>query len=190
MGQEKGLEKMRITSGKHTYGVEYIEVWDYDLPIDSDIKVIVGNFCSISNNIFVFLGGNHNYKKLSTYPFDCFGWSNIEPCIAKSNGSVIIGNDVWIGKSVTIMSGVKIGDGAVIGANSVVTKDVEPYSIVGGNPAKLIKHRFDKDDIFHLLQIKWWEWGDEKIKENISLINSEDITNFIENFKNKNYETN
>lgn len=176
---------MRVVHGKHTYGVEYIKVWDYDIPNDSDLKVLIGNFCSIANDVFIFLAGNHNYKKLSTYPFNCFGWSNSEPCLSKTNGSVIIGSDVWIGKSVTIMSGINIGDGSIIASNSVVTKDVEPYSIVGGNPAKHIRYRFNVEDINDLLSIKWWEWEDEKIKDNISLIDSDDISFFIKKFKKK-----
>ena len=88
----------------------------------------------------------------------------------KSNGDVIIGNDVWIGHESTIMSGVKIGDGAVIAANSVVVKDVEPYTIVGGNPAKVIKKRFSDDIINNLLELKWWDWSNEKINENLNIL--------------------
>jgi serine acetyltransferase len=87
---------------------------------------------------------------------------------------------VWIGKSVTIMSGVKIGDGSVIASNSVITKDIPPYSIVGGNPSKHIKYRFNSEQIYKLLTIKWWDWEDEKIKSNINLLFSEEINDFLD----------
>ena len=97
-----------------------------------------------------------------------------------SKGNVIIGNDVWVGRNVTIISGCKIGDGAVIACNSHVVKDVEPYSIVGGNPAKHIKYRFTKDQIESLLKIKWWYWEDKKINENLPLLCNSDIDKFIQ----------
>ena len=94
-------------------------------------------------------------------------------------GDIIIGNDVWIGAKSTIMSGVKIGDGVIIAAGALVTKDVEPYSVVGGNPAKHIKYRFDEEQIVDLLKIKWWEWNEDMIKEEAMLLWSRDINFFI-----------
>ena len=174
---------MRIKAGKHTYGIEYINVWDYDLTEEDEIFVGIGNFCSIANDIFIFLAGGHDYNLVSTYPFSfsSFSWPKDIPHKSTSKGSVIIGNDVWIGKSVTIMSGITIGDGSVIAANSVVTKDVEPYSIVGGNPAKHIKYRFNQDQIKNLLEIKWWEWEDARINKNVNSLISPNIDLFIEN---------
>lgn len=93
----------------------------------------------------------------------------------KSNGDVIIGNDVWIGYGATLMSGVKVGDGAVIAANSVVTKNVEPYTIVGGNPAKVIRKRFEKEVIEKLLKIQWWNWDDSKINKNLKFLCSDNL---------------
>jgi acetyltransferase-like isoleucine patch superfamily enzyme len=98
-------------------------------------------------------------------------------------GDIIIGNDVWIGAKSTIMSGVKIGDGAIVAAGALVTKDVEPYSVVGGNPAKLLKYRFDKQQIADLLEIAWWNWGEDKIREEAMLLWSSDLNEFIKKHK-------
>jgi virginiamycin A acetyltransferase len=130
-------------------------------------KLIIGKFCQIATGVrFIMNGGNHAMNGFSTYPFAAFGheWSQV-PLDSKSRGDTVIGNDVWIGNSATIMPGVKIGDGAIIGTNSVVTKNVEPYSIVGGNPATLIRKRFDDQTISLLLKIKWWDWSFEKITQ-------------------------
>ena len=97
------------------------------------------------------------------------------------NGDIIIENDVWVGARSTIMSGVKISNGAVVAAGSVVTKDVPPYTIVGGNPARIIKYRFDESQIEKLLKISWWDWDEDKIRENAELMWSSDIDKFIEN---------
>ena len=138
---------MQVKIGNHTYGHEGIKIWNYDLDENSPYDLVIGNYCSIGEDVLIFLAGNHNYKNISTYPFYCKGWNTPRDyeCKSLSNGSVIIGNDVWIGERSTIMSGVSIGDGAVIGAGSIVTKNVEPYSIVAGNPARIIKYRFSSD---------------------------------------------
>ena len=128
-------------------------------------KLIIGKFCQIATGVrFIMNGGNHAMSGFSTLPFAAFGheWASV-PLDAQSRGDTIIGNDVWIGNSVTIMPGVKVGDGAIIGTNSVVTKDVPPYAIVGGNPATLIRKRFDDETIESLLFMRWWDWSFEKI---------------------------
>jgi len=162
--------------GKYTYGKPTI-LWG-----NPRAKLIVGKFCSLANTTKVYLGGNHRVDWITTYPFGHINKS-IFPYDGKNhpstNGSVIIGNDVWIADNVTIMSGVRIGDGAVIANNSHVVKDVEPYTLVGGNPAKFIKYRFKQEEIEQLLKIKWWDWDIEKIKENIPLLCSADISTFI-----------
>jgi len=178
-----------LTGKKHTYDTAKIKIHSWG----EGAKLTIGAFCSIAP-CQVFLGGNHRTDFISTYPFASFGhvWSNAKnipfisppnalmnqenknPC-HYSNGDVVIGNDVWIGDGVTIMSGVTIGDGAVIAANSHVVKNVEPYSIVGGNPARLIKYRFPKEVIDKLLEIKWWDWPDDKINEFIPILCSGDI---------------
>ena len=121
-------------------------------------------------------GANHPMKGFSTYPFKVFGesWEDV-PMNVVSKGDIVIGNDVWIGNSVTIMHGVKIGDGAIIGTNALVTKDVEPYTIVGGNPAKPIKKRFDDKTIEFLLKLAWWNWPIEKITQHANSIAIGDI---------------
>ena len=167
-----------IHSGKYTYDVSKINVTNNT----NGYNIYIGSFCSIAWYCKIILGGNHRIDWVTTYPFghinsDIFSHHGLGHPISK--GDVIIGNDVWIGESVTIMSGVKIGDGSVIGANSHVVKNVEPYAIYGGNPARLIRYRFPKEVIDKLLQLQWWNWNDDKIRENIHLLCSDDIMQFI-----------
>lgn len=166
--------------GKYTYGTEYIR-----LSFQNSGNVLkIGSFCSIALNCNIFLGGNHRTDWITTYPFGHINHNVFNSFSGEghpsSKGDVIIGNDVWIGSNVTIMSGVVIGDGAVIACNSHVVKNVEPYTIVGGNPAKLIKYRFDKQIIDKLLKIKWWEWDDEKININAPLLCSSELDTFLD----------
>lgn len=137
-------------------------------------KLIVGKFCQIATGVrFIMNGSNHPMNGVSTYPFKVFGdeWGKAS-LDARSKGDTVIGSDVWIGNGATIMQGVKIGDGAIIGTNSLVTKDVSPYTIVGGNPAKEIRKRFDEDTIAFLLELKWWDWDVEKITTHLDLLTS------------------
>ena len=173
-----------MSFGKYTYGCVNI-YWQ-----NNDAKLIVGNFCSIASNVKVYLGdnqvylvGNHRTDWVTTYLFghihqNIFNNFNGEGH-PSTKGDVNIGNDVWIGNNVTIMSGVKIGDGAVIASNSHVVKNVEPYSMVGGNPAKLIMYRFTEEEIKQLLEIKWWYWEDEKINNFTPLLCNNNISEFI-----------
>ena len=152
----------------------------YHYPINRD-KLIIGKFCSIACGAkFIFTSANHKLGSLSTYPFPLFfkEWDLDKTNVTDSwdnKGDIVIGNDVWIGYEAVVMQGVTIGDGAIIGTRAVVTKDVPPYSIVGGVPAKPIRKRFSDEVISRLLEIKWWDWSDEKIKENISAIQSGNI---------------
>ena len=153
----------------------------YHYPINND-KLIIGKFCSIACKAkFLMTSGNHTMKSLSTYTFPIFYEEWGETLNVKeawdNKGDIIIGNDVWIGYDAIIMSGVKIGDGAIIGTRALVTKDVPPYTIVGGTPAKPIKKRYDDDTISKLLKIKWWDWSAEKIQANIKYIQSGNIEN-------------
>lgn len=147
----------------------------YHYPINHD-KLIIGKFCSIGcGTRFLFNSANHTLKSLSTYPFHLFfeEWNLDIKDVAyawDNRGNITIGNDVWIGYEAVIMSGVTIGDGAIIGARAVVTKDVPPYTIVGGVPAKPIKKRFAEETISALQRIRWWEWSKEKIAININAI--------------------
>lgn len=156
----------------------------YHYPINHD-RLIIGKFCSIACGAkFVFNCANHTLKSLSTYTFPLFfeEWDlpKSEVSTAWDNkGDIIIGNDVWIGYDAVIMAGVHIGDGAIIGTRAVVTKDVEPYSIVGGVPAKEIRKRFAPDVVAKLLELKWWNWPSEKIKNNIAAIQSGNIEELL-----------
>lgn len=133
-------------------------------------KLIIGKFCQIAMGIrFIMNGAQHDMTGFSTYPFKAFGdvWDNV-PLSPTIKGDTVIGNDVWIGNSVTIMPGINIGNGAIIATNSVVTKNVAPYSVVGGNPAKLIRFRYDEETIQLLLKLKWWDWPIEKITSHVN----------------------
>lgn len=152
----------------------------YHYPFVNKDKLIIGKFCSIACGAkFIFNSANHTLKSLSSYPFPIFHeeWdSAMNVCEAWDNkGDIIIGNDVWIGFEAIIMSGVHIGDGAIIGTRALVTKDVPPYAIVGGIPAKIIRKRFEDSVIEDLLKIKWWNWSTEKISEKLTAIKIGDI---------------
>ena len=160
-----------VNVGRHTYGVPQVFIWDHET------HLTIGSFCSIAEDVVIALGGEHRSEWKTTYPFSSFPdkWPSAKKVLGhpKSKGHIVIGNDVWIGYGALILSGVTIGDGAVIGAASIVTKDVEPYAIVAGNPARLIRYRFDKQTI-HKLQIeKWWEWTDGEIGAQIQALMAE-----------------
>lgn len=147
----------------------------YHYPINHD-RLQIGKFCSIACGAkFIFNSANHTLKSLSTYPFPLFfeEWGLEKMDVADSwdnKGDIRIGNDVWIGYEAVIMSGVTIGDGAIIGTRAVVTKDVPPYTIVGGIPAKPIRKRFSEETISALIELRWWDWPKERIARNIEAI--------------------
>lgn len=147
----------------------------YHYPINHD-KLQIGKFCSIACGVkFLFNSANHTLSSLSTYPFPLFfeEWGLEKKDVTKAwdnKGNIIIGNDVWIGYEAVILAGVTIGDGAIIGTRAVVTKNVPPYTIVGGVPAKPIKKRFSEETISALLEIQWWNWSKERIARNIGAI--------------------
>ena len=164
---------MRITNKQPEYQGIDIGDWTSGCPriISCDGKngkLRIGKFCSIADNVTILLGGEHNHQLTSTYPFDnlLIRFHELGPTV-NTKGDVIIGNDVWIGYDALILSGVTIGDGAVIGARSVLTKNVEPYAIVAGNPARLIKYRFSPEVIKHLLEVKWWDLPWANVREKI-----------------------
>jgi acetyltransferase-like isoleucine patch superfamily enzyme len=170
--------------GDYTYGNPRILKWG------ENVKLKIGKFCSIADEVVIFLGGNHRIDWMTTYPFPAFkdAWpegKDIQghPC---TKGDVIIDNDVWIGFGATILSGVKIGDGAVISAKSLVTKNVKPYTVVGGNPAETLFYRFNKKTIDILLKLKWWDLPYEIISTNIHILcanNLEKLEQFYEEAK-------
>ena len=151
----------------------------YHFPFVGD-KLRLGKFCALARGVrFIMNGANHQMNGVSTYPFYIFGneWESVMPKAddIPYKGDTVVGNDVWIGYDAIIMPGVKISDGAIIAASSVVGSDVPPYSIVGGNPAKLIRMRFADSIVQELLEIRWWDWSVEKITRNLTLIVGADI---------------
>ncbi|MCC6148303.1 MAG: Vat family streptogramin A O-acetyltransferase [Anaerolineaceae bacterium] len=144
-------------------------------------RLIIGKFCAIAKGIeFIMNGANHRMCSVTTYPFNIMGhgWEKATPALEDLpfKGDTVVGNDVWMGQNVTVMPGVHIGDGAIVAANSVVTKDIPDYHIVGGNPARIIKKRFDDDLIRSLLEIKWWDWPAKKIFDNLEILCNGDLT--------------
>lgn len=149
----------------------------YHYPVNRD-KLVIGKFCSIACGAkFLMNSGNHSMRSLAAYPFPLFyeEWGLDRGDVADAwdnRGDIVIGNDVWIGYEAVIMAGVTVGDGAIIGTRAVVTRDVAPYTIVGGIPAKPIRKRFTEDTIARLQDIRWWDWPAERIRKNIGAIQS------------------
>ena len=188
--------KACIQIGKYSYGISDSNVvWDSEAWTYSNTKIqpklIVGKYTSIGAYAKFFLGGNHRYDWLTTYPFHVKSIHNNTfdalsdtvkgyPC---TNGDIEIGNDVWFGENVTVMSGVRIGDGAVIAANSVITDNIDSYSIAGGNPARHIKYRFDRVMIKILLKIKWWDIEESQLNCLLPYLCSNDIDGFLKQYQ-------
>ena len=180
------IKNPNIIVGEYTYyddinGAENFEshvTHHYDFIGD---KLIIGKFCAIAKGIeFIMNEANHRINSITTYPFNIMGngWEKSAPSLTdlKLKGDTIVGNDVWIGQNVTVLPAVHIGDGAIIGANSIVAKDIPPYSVAVGNPCEVKRKRFDEDLIEYLLQIKWWDWNSEKIFKNMEALCSGDLT--------------
>jgi acetyltransferase-like isoleucine patch superfamily enzyme len=179
--------------------IENIHLWNADrgtyfdrnvniISWSDEYRILIGKYCSIGRDCNFFLHANHRVDWITTSS-QLLG--PVTPEIAEMHmgmghptckGDILIENDVWIGAKSTIMSGITIHNGAVIAAGSTVTKDVPPYAIVAGNPGRIVKYRFSEDQIEKLLSISWWNWGEEKIKENSTLLWSSDINNFINSF--------
>jgi virginiamycin A acetyltransferase len=178
------VKNPNIIVGDYTYydDFENVENFEKNVKYHFDFvgdKLVIGKFCMIASDVkFIMNGANHLTNALTTYPFAIFGqgWEKaMEGKQYPQKGDINIGNDVWIGYNATIMAGVTIGDGAIIATNATVIKDVEPYSIVGGNPAAEIKKRFSSDVIEKLLKLKWWDWEIEKITRNVQNLTDIDI---------------
>lgn len=166
--------------GKFSYGIPNVK------QAHKGVKLVIGNYCSIAPNVQIFLGGMHRTDWVSTYPFPAF-FKNAQHIqdYAISKGDVTIGNDVWICQNATILSGVNIGDGAVVASGALVTKDVPPYAIVGGNPAKLIRWRFDERTREVLRASAWWDWPEKEILNVIDKICSDNIEDFLSYVKSR-----
>lgn len=164
-------------SQKDTY--ENMPIFCDDMYVEN---LYIGRFCSLGERVRFVLNRQHNYKWISTSLINQKFCQKPRLLYSTFKGDIIIGNDVWIGMDARIMSGVTIGDGAVIGTGAIVTKDIPPYAIVGGVPAKVLKYRFSQDVIEKLLKIKWWDWPLYKVYDNVDLLDSDDMEKFIDKF--------
>lgn len=178
------VKKPNIIVGDYTYydDFENVENFEKNVKYHFDFvgdKLIIGKFCMIASGVtFIMNGANHLTDAISTYPFAIFGngWEGaMDGREYPRKGDIIIGNDVWIGYNATIMAGVTIGDGAIIATNATVVKDVAPYTIVGGNPAREIKRRFPEETIARLLQLRWWDWDIERITANVGALTGNEV---------------
>ena len=178
------IKNPNIIVGDYTYydDFESVENFEKNVRYHFDFtgdKLTIGKFCMIASGVeFIMNGANHLVDAVSSFPFAVFGgdWAGaMEGKTYPNRGDIVVGNDVWIGYQATIMSGVKIGDGAIIGAKSVVTSDVPPYSIVGGNPARIIRKRHDDATIERLLKLAWWNWDLEKLTRHVGLLTGNDV---------------
>ena len=183
------ISNPNIIVGDYTYYDDFDNVENFEKNVKYHFdfvgdKLIIGKFCMIASDVkFIMNGANHLTRAITSYPFAIFGngWENaMEGKAYPQKGDINIGNDVWIGYNATIMAGVTIGDGAIIATNSTVIKDVEPYTIVGGNPAIEIKKRFSEDKIAQLLSLKWWDWPIEKITRNVKNLVGDDLSKIID----------
>lgn len=163
--------------GAHSYGRLTIRRWG------EGTRLSVGKYCSIADGVTVFMGGNHRSDWVSTYPFSDFPerWpgSAGRPSTLSSRGDVTIGSDVWIGSGATIMSGVTVGHGAIVAARAVVARDVEPYAIVGGNPARELRRRFAPAEVARLVELAWWDLPDEDVAAIAPLLQGPDVAALI-----------
>jgi chloramphenicol O-acetyltransferase type B len=161
--------------GRHSYGDLKVRSWGEGTLLE------VGAFCSFASGVKVFLGGEHRVDWVTSFPFPEL-WKELAghfPGHPHSKGDVVIGNDVWFGTEAIIMSGVRIGDGAVVGARAVVTRDVPPYAIVAGSPARLVRFRFEPSIIDRLVSLAWWHWDDQRIGKLLPLLLSANVEAFI-----------
>ena len=187
------IKNPNIVVGDYTYYDDFEDTANFEKNVKylfdfNNDQLIIGNFCMIASDVkFIMNGANHLTDTISSYPFSIFGngWqAAMKGKEFPNKGNIVVGNDVWIGYNATIMAGVTIGDGAIIAANATVVKNVEPYTIVGGNPAKIIRKRFSEKHIKLLLEIQWWNWSIEKITENVQLLTSTTVED-LKKFANK-----
>ncbi len=185
---KNSIKNPNIIVGDYTYydDFENVENFEKNVKYHFDFigdRLVIGKFCMIASDVkFIMNGANHLTQALTTYPFAIFGngWEKaMEEKSYPQKGDIVIGNDVWIGYNATIMAGVTIGDGAIIATNATVVKDVEPYTIVGGNPAQEIKKRFSEEKIARLLELKWWNWDIEKITKNVQHLTGDNINTLL-----------
>lgn len=192
---ENQVTNPNIIVGRYSYYSGYYHGHSFDdcarflLPDEGVDKLVIGSFCSIGSGAAFIMAGNQGHRNdwISTFPFF---WMPDMPAFAGAQngylpaGDTVIGNDVWIGSEAIIMPGVTIGDGAVIGTRSLVTRDVEPYAIVGGNPARVIRKRFNEAVIRVLLEMEWWAWSDEQLRDAMPILTSGDVEALHQHWQN------
>jgi acetyltransferase-like isoleucine patch superfamily enzyme len=173
------IDRRVAVVGEHSYGAPSIN----HANAPGGFRLYIGRYCSIGQQVQVYLGGAHRTEWVTTYPFPAFpNWPEVagrRDYSPPARGDVVIGSDVWIGDHCTIMDGVRIGHGAVVGSQAVVTKDVPPYAVVAGNPARIVKHRFEAETVAALLEIAWWRWPEGRVRANLPRLLSGDLEGFI-----------
>lgn len=172
-----GSPKGTVITGNFSFGFPKILSWR------TDDKLVIGKFCMFAHDVIILPGGEHDLSKITCYPIRRVFYKMSGNIDSSNKGPVIIGNDVWVGAGAIILSGVNICDGAIVAAGAVVTKDVPAYSIVGGNPARVIRFRFSENQIAKLLSIGWWNWSEEKIRKNVDAFYGS-VDEFIKKFWN------
>lgn len=181
------IKNPNIQIGNYTYYHDFEDVHNFENNVKYHFdfigdKLKIGKFCMIASDVeFIMNGGNHLSEAITSYPFAIFeGWEHaMEDKSYPGKGDTIIGNDVWIGYKAVIMPGVTVGDGAIIGSYALVTKDVAPFSIVGGSPAKEVKKRFTEEEIEGLLRVKWWDWPIEKVSEHVQDLTGTSLSDIL-----------
>jgi acetyltransferase-like isoleucine patch superfamily enzyme len=167
----------RVEFGEWTYGIPTVRDYPYNTA-----RLVIGRYCSLAGGATLMLGGEHPTDRVTTYPHR-IGWQLPgagEDGFPQHRGDLVIGSDVWLGTGALVFAGRTIGHGAVVAGGAVVTRDVPPYAIVGGNPAKVIRYRFTEEQIAELLEIKWWDWPDDDVRAAVPLLAGDDITAFLE----------
>ena len=179
------IKNPNIIVGDYTYYDDFEDVKNFEKNVKYHFdftgdRLIIGKFCMIASGVtFIMNGANHLSRSISSYPFAVFGedWAQaMEGKAYPNKGDTVVGNDVWIGYDATIMPGVQIGDGAIIASKAVVSSDVAPYAIVGGNPAREIRKRFSDEQIDQLLELKWWDWEIERITHHVQELTGGDLS--------------
>ncbi|RKF17622.1 type B chloramphenicol O-acetyltransferase [Altericroceibacterium spongiae] len=192
---DRQVTNPNIIVGRYSYYSGYYHGHSFDecarflVPDDGADRLIIGGFCSIGSGAAFIMAGNQGHRSdwISTFPFH---WMPEVPAFEGAAngylpaGDTVVGNDVWIGSEAIIMPGVAIGDGAVIGTRALVTKDVAPYTIVGGNPTTVIRTRFDEADIARLLELQWWNWTDEQLREAMPLLTNSSVSELHDHWRN------
>jgi len=180
LGRPLVVASGHLAMGRYSYGTPSVIAFPGDVN-----KVVVGSFAAIAHGVEIFVGGNHRTDWVATFPFRIKLRlpGALEDGAPSTKGDVVIGNDVWIGRGAKILSGVTVGHGAVIGAYAVVTRDVRPYAVVAGNPAREVKRRFNDVQVASLQAIAWWDWPIDEIVQAVPLLNSPDVDAFIARYR-------